>query len=138
MKNLNEPRKNMNEPQGEIMDQPHKNEPDVIPFERDRRMAGTDRDSSVSAGSLIPQRQMGELRGRWTNIQSSFVDEPRKAVQEADQLVRMAIKQIEEGFSAQRSELEKQWSRGDKVSTEDLRVCLQHYRSFFDRLLSNV
>jgi hypothetical protein len=136
MKNLNEPRKNVNESKGEMMDQPLKNEPEVIPFERERR-ATTERENS-SAGSLIPQRQMGELRGRWTNVQSSFVDEPRKAVQEADQLVRMAIKQIEEGFSAERAELEKQWSRGDKVSTEDLRVCLQHYRSFFDRLLSSV
>jgi hypothetical protein len=135
MKNLNEPRKNMNEPQGDMVD-PRKNDPDIIPFERERRTA-IERDASGS-GSLIPQRQMGELRGRWTNVQSSFVDEPRKAVQEADQLVRTAIKQIEDGFSAERAELEKQWSQGDKVSTEDLRVCLQHYRSFFDRLLSSI
>ena len=125
MKNLNEPRRNMNEPLD--IDQPQKTSPEVVPFER--RTAG---------GSLIPQRQMGEMRERWTGIQSSFVDEPRKAVQEADQLVRTAIKQIEEGFSAQRAELEKQWSRGGEVSTEDLRVSLQHYRSFFDRLLSNL
>ena len=133
MKNLNEPRKNVNEPPDNI-EQLHKTESDVIPFER-----RTLPEKEMSHDELlIPQRQMGDLRGRWTNIQSSFVDEPRKAVQEADQLVRAAIIQIEEGFSSERAELEKQWSRGDKVSTEDLRLCFQHYRSFFDRILSNI
>jgi hypothetical protein len=31
--------------------------------------------------------------------------------------------------------LEKRWGQGDSVSTEDLRLALQRYRSFFDRLL---
>src|SRR5438552_1238896 len=78
--------------------------------------------------SMIPVRQTEELRERWTAIQASFVDEPRKAVEEADHLVASAIKQIEEVFAAQRSNLEKQWTRGDQISTEDLRVSLQHYR----------
>jgi len=132
MKNLNELRKDANELQDR--DPFRKTEPEVVPFERPT----PGEIERASPGSLIPQRQMGELRGRWSSIQSSFVDEPRKAVQEADQLVRSAIKQIEEGFSAERAELEKQWSQGDKVSTEDLRLCLQHYRSFFDRLLTGV
>ena len=131
MKNINEPRRDANESQD--INQPRKTEPEVVPF--DRRIA---EEREIRSGSLIPQHQAGELRGRWKSIQWSFVDEPRKAVQEADQLVRTAIKQIEEGFSAERAELEKQWSRGDKVSTEELRICLQHYRSFFDRLLTNV
>lgn len=132
MKNLNEPRKDANELQDR--DPFRKTEPEVVAFQRPT-LGEIER---TSPGSLIPQRQMGELSGRWTSIQSSFVDEPRKAVQEADQLVRTAIKQIEEGFSAERAQLEKQWSQGDKVSTEDLRLCLQHYRSFFERLLTSV
>ena len=89
-------------------------------------------------GSLIPTQQVEELRQRWMDVQSHFVDEPRKSVEEADQLVLMAIQQIQNGFNAGRANLEQQWSRGDQASTEDLRICLQHYHQFFDRLLSKV
>src|SRR5262245_54966760 len=118
MKNLNEPHRDLNEPR---KNEPQRTDPDVIPFERrtTQNEQGMER-QETKAGSLLPHRQMEEMLGRWTDVQSSFVDEPRKAVEQADQLVRMAIKQIEEGFSAERAELEKQWSRGDKVSTEDL------------------
>jgi hypothetical protein len=77
-----------------------------------------------------------DLRGRWGNVQASFVDEPRKAVQEADNLVASVMKRLAEGFAKERSTLEQQWDSGDNVSTEDLRVALQRYRSFFDRLLN--
>jgi hypothetical protein len=70
------------------------------------------------------------------NIQSSFVDEPHRAIEEADKLVISAIEQIGETFRSQRTELEKQWKHGEEVSTEDLRVALQRYRDFFGRLLS--
>jgi hypothetical protein len=105
---------------------------EVIPFER-RGPAEPE-----ETRSLIPIRQVEELRERWTTIQSHFVDEPREAVEEADKLVLSAMKQIEEVFAAERANLEKQWSRGEQASTEDLRVCLQNYRRFFDRLLSRV
>jgi hypothetical protein len=91
---------------------------------------------SMDRQSLVSKRGMEDLRGRWTTIQASFVDEPRKAVEQADQLVESAIKQIEEGFRDQRSQLEKQWNAGTDASTEDLRLSLQRYRTFFDRLLS--
>ncbi len=77
-----------------------------------------------------------QLRQRWTDIQASFVDEPRQAVQEADALVAQVIKQLADTFADTRSNMETQWSRGDNVSTEDLRLALRRYRSFFDRLLS--
>jgi hypothetical protein len=64
------------------------------------------------------------------------VDEPRKAVEQADGLVASTMKRLAEVFAEERSKLEKQWDRGDNVSTEDLRVALQRYRSFFHRLLS--
>jgi hypothetical protein len=85
---------------------------------------------------LLPKRQAEEMRSRWTTLQASFVDEPRRAVEEADMLVSDAIKMMTEGFSDQRSQLEKQWSRGEEANTETLRVALQQYRSFFSRLLS--
>jgi hypothetical protein len=77
-----------------------------------------------------------DLRTRWKDIQTGFVDEPRKAVQQADELVAQAIKSLAERFAQERNRLEQSWDRGDQVNTEDLRVALQTYRSFFHRLLS--
>lgn len=85
---------------------------------------------------LFPENEVGNLRSRWDAIQTGFVDEPRKAVQDADNLVASAMKRLAEVFADERKKLEGQWDRGDSVSTEDLRVALQRYRSFFTRLLS--
>jgi hypothetical protein len=85
---------------------------------------------------LFPSEELQGLRTRWKDIQVAFVDEPRRAVEQADGLVASAMKRLAEVFAEERSGLEKQWDRGDSVSTEDLRVALQRYRAFFDRLLS--
>jgi hypothetical protein len=69
-------------------------------------------------------------------VQTSVVDEPRRAVEQADALVSDVIQRIGDSFGRERSQLEQQWDRGDNVSTEDLRQALQRYRSFFSRLLS--
>ena len=72
----------------------------------------------------------------WTSIQAAFVDDPKDAVKEADTLVAELMQRLAETFSAERSRLESQWDNDEDVSTEDLRIALQRYRSFFDRLLS--
>lgn len=84
---------------------------------------------------LFSESEVVSFRSQWTDIQSDFVDEPRRAVQDADNLVASLMKKLPEGFANERERLEKQWDRGDNVSTEDLRISLQRYRSFFDRLL---
>jgi len=91
---------------------------------------------SEDSAPLFPNDELENLRGRWKEIQTAFVDEPRKAVEQADGLVASAMKRLAEMFAAERSKLEQQWDRGDSVSTEDLRVALQRYRTFFHRLLS--
>jgi hypothetical protein len=103
----------------------------------------TVRDSEVSRdlhqegrSVLVPEAEMQQLRVRWEKIQIGFVDEPRQAVKQADELIASAIQQIAEQFAQERARLEKQWDRGDQVSTEDLRQALRRYRTFFDRLLS--
>ncbi|MDT8066585.1 MAG: hypothetical protein ROO76_00305 [Terriglobia bacterium] len=95
-------------------------------------------DPAAAASESIPlfsESEMGEFRSQWIKIQTSFVDEPRGTVKDADQLVATVMQRLAAGFANERSGLEKQWDRGDNVSTEDLRVALQRYRSFFDRLL---
>jgi len=85
---------------------------------------------------LFAQKDAQDLQLRWKEIQVGFVDEPRKAVELADELVASAIKRLAEVFAAEREKLEAEWDKTDNVSTEDLRIALRRYRSFFDRLLS--
>ncbi len=85
---------------------------------------------------LFPAGEATSFRARWSEAQTSFVDEPRHAVEQADGLVAEMMQRLAQVFADERSKLEVQWSRGDDISTEDLRVALRRYRSFFDRLLS--
>lgn len=75
------------------------------------------------------------FRARWEGIQTGFVDEPRAAVEQADALVSEIMKRLTDVFAEERASMEKHWGRGEDVSTEDLRIALKRYRSFFERLL---
>ena len=85
---------------------------------------------------LFPDDELLGYRTRWDAIQTGFVDQPRAAVEQADALVSQVVNRLTEVFTRERSTLEGQWTKGDDVSTEDLRVALKRYRSFFHRLLS--
>jgi hypothetical protein len=85
---------------------------------------------------LLPGDQSDRFTTQWQEIQASFVDRPRESVEQADALVADLMQRLAASFSTERENLEAQWDRGDDVSTEDLRVALTRYRSFFDRLLS--
>lgn len=110
--------------------------------------AGADfNDRTIQASPSMPGQQfaptplfstadVGDLRTRWGSVQAGFVDEPRWAVKEADKLVATVVDRLTASFSNERSVLEKQWDRGEDVSTEELRLALQRYRTFFDRLLN--
>jgi hypothetical protein len=99
---------------------------------------GTGRDTSVDTDRepLFEAADRDRFGESWTSIQAAFVDDPRDAVKEADTLVAELMQRLAETFSAERSRLESQWDNDEDVSTEDLRIALQRYRSFFDRLLS--
>jgi len=88
------------------------------------------------ATPLFSPDEAKEFRARWDTIQAGFVDEPRRAVEQADSLVAGAMKRLAEIFAGERAKLEEQWDRKESVSTEDLRLALRRYRSFFGRLLS--
>jgi hypothetical protein len=101
----------------------------------DTRMQETQR-ADAEHEPLFPTDQSEGFTSRWQEIQTSFVDQPRDAVAEADSLVADLMQRLAASFSQERERLEAQWDQGDDVSTEDLRVALTRYRSFFDRLLS--
>jgi hypothetical protein len=108
----------------------------VEPIEMERAETRSTNNTREGTAPLFPSNELEELRERWNGVQAAFVDEPRKAVENADSLVASAMKRLAEVFAEERARLEKQWDRGDDVSTEDLRIALQRYRSFFQRLLS--
>jgi hypothetical protein len=85
--------------------------------------------------SFFEREESEKFKNLWMEIQGDFVDEPRVAVQKADELISDMIKQITIMFDKELDTLETQWKQGDEVSTEDLRLTLQHYRSFFHRLV---
>jgi hypothetical protein len=92
--------------------------------------------TSDIADRMEADERMQHYRSRWSDLQPRFVDDPQKTVSEADELVAELMQDLAQGFSEARSSLEEHWSRGDDVSTEELRIALQRYRSFFERLLA--
>lgn len=106
--------------------------PEPQPAAEDERGA----ESAARSEPLLAGQDTDEFLRRWEAIQIGFVDEPQRSVQQADTLVSEVIQRIADTFSEERSRLEGHWSRGQDVATDDLRVALQRYRSFFRRLLS--
>jgi hypothetical protein len=94
------------------------------------------RAADTSQIDLFPDEELVGYRTQWESIQTGFVDRPRAAVEQADALVSQVVTRLTDVFTRERSALEKQWTKGDNVSTEELRIALTRYRSFFHRLLS--
>jgi polyhydroxyalkanoate synthesis regulator phasin len=102
-----------------------------------------DREGTADTGAPTGQEEIAlfeaseqeALRDRWSAIQTSFVDEPRRSVEEANDLVADLMNRLVSSFRDEQSRLEEQWSRGEEVTTQDLRMTLQRYRSFFGRVL---
>lgn len=113
------------------MSNEHLQTEDLVTDDADKALA---RDDSLQP--LFDDGRSKELRDKWGALQARFVDEPRETVVAADSLVAELLQELAKSFNGARSSLEDQWSRGDDVSTEDLRLTLQRYRSFFERLLS--
>ena len=130
----------------------HEMESEVIdvtgePVEDVRDTRRVDEERSLAAGKpadaipdelepLFETEEARKFRSQWLSIQSKFVDDPRESVKQADELVASVLKSVSMGFSDRRVGLEKQWNSGENISTENLRVALKRYRSFFDRLLT--
>jgi hypothetical protein len=85
---------------------------------------------------LLPQRETERYSTEWRSIQGEFVDRPREAVEQADRLVADLMQRLASQFSETRSSLEQQWEGHEDVSTEELRLALMRYRTFFERLLA--
>jgi hypothetical protein len=105
-------------------------------YDRREEQGREDQDRGERLDPLFSPDLAEDYRARWTAVQGSFVDDPREAVQQGDELVAQVMKSLAESFAAERDELEGQLGEGGEASTETLRVALRRYRSFFERLLS--
>jgi hypothetical protein len=92
--------------------------------------------TASTTGPLLAADDAERFRARWTDIQTGFVDAPRRAVEQADALVAELMQHLARTFADERGRLEGQWDRGDDVPTDNLRDAFQRYRSFFERLLA--
>jgi hypothetical protein len=120
----------------ETRDEPAENqqrEPVVEQMAETRTMTES---TNEELAPLFEETDAGKFRTQWLNIQSKFVDNPRESVREADELVANVLKSVTMSFHERRTSLEKQWNSGGNASTEDLRLALKSYRSFFERLLT--
>ncbi|HSW19916.1 MAG TPA: hypothetical protein VLJ86_22045 [Ramlibacter sp.] len=117
---------------GALHAQRHAEQPMDAPPPQERS-AGAETEQLVA---LFPPGIAQDFRSRWDTVQIGFVDDPQRAVQQADELVAQVMKSLAESFAQQRSQLEAGLGKGDQTNTEDLRVALRSYRSFFMRLLS--
>jgi hypothetical protein len=121
-------------------EEPHVRDYDDVPAQGasdvdEREEQSSDREQEKLGTSYLERGQGANQQKRWRQIQANFVDDPRNAVSEAHSLVSDLIDGIVEQFQREKADLEGRWSKGDQVSTEDLRLCLQRYRDFFGRLL---
>ena len=128
----------VNPPRPELVDRTQSE--DGVDTRRDLRTIAMNERSTANGQSqpnpLFPDDELHNFRSNWDQVQTSFVDEPRAAVERADSLVANVVKRIAEQFATEREQLEKQWDRGENVNTEDLRQAFKRYRAFFDRLLT--
>lgn len=99
-------------------------------------MPGVVKDKTAAGTPLFKADELQGYRSRWERIQTEFVDEPRRSVEQADELVASVAKRLTDMFAEEKNKLVQAWDKGDSISTEDLRMALRRYRSFFDRLLS--
>jgi len=102
---------------------------------------GRNRRPGVAAGQeprthLVGADEHAGFVARWQEIQAEFVDEPRKAVHDADALVTDLMQRLAEMLAGEREQLESRMGASGDVSTEDLRQGLRRYRSLFERLLA--
>ena len=106
------------------------------PIEHEREDTQELQTENQNRTAMFERQETEDFRSRWQRIQTEFIDDPRRSVERADELVAETMKRLAQIFAQERERLEQEWDRGDNVSTEDLRLALRRYRSFFDRLLA--
>ncbi|WP_424184614.1 hypothetical protein ACOBQX_22315 [Actinokineospora sp. G85] len=108
---------------------------DEIPARQEPRDAGRPTASDEPSLELFGAERVEGFRSEWSRLQAAFVDDPKAAVTGADQLVAEVMHDLAKTFAEHKKGLEGQWQGSGEAQTEDLRLALRRYRSFFNQLL---
>jgi hypothetical protein len=85
----------------------------------------------MTGNCSAPRTRADSLRFRWTELQGAFVDDPRQTVEHAERLVNEVVETLTDRFNERKKELQTQGS----PDTEELRLAMVRYRTFFSQLL---
>ena len=99
--------------------------------------AGTPAADRPDDGPILSTDQLASLRRRWGAVQAGFVDDPRRAVEVADDIVAEAVGALQAAIDDRRREVAEPWREDADASTDALLVAFQSYRSVFERVLSS-
>lgn len=93
-------------------------------------------DRAPGTSPLVAPGERDKLGARFQQALSSFVDHPRRAVEEADGVVDEAIGHLTEGLKDQLRALRGHWQpEAATDDTEELRLALRQYHELTQRLL---
>jgi hypothetical protein len=99
--------------------------------------AGQGPDDPGAPAVAEPAARTAQLQERWLAIQSDFVDDPRRSVAAAADLVTEAIDRLVADIRERDASLRGSWDgAGTGADTEVLRNSLREYRTFLDRLVA--
>jgi transposase len=92
--------------------------------------------SSTSTGgpALLGDDERTDLRRRWRQVEELFVDDPKRAVQSADDLITDVIDHIRASLDRRRAAAVEHGPDLDDATTEQLRAALQRYERLFEQL----
>jgi hypothetical protein len=107
------------------------------------RTGGTDGGGAATGTRLLPHDECDKLETRLRHAVAGFVDGPRDAVQEADQVLEDIAGRFAEAVTRRRRTLRMSWQDGKsggadeaaRTDTEQLRLALRDYRELAERLL---
>jgi hypothetical protein len=106
-----------------------------MPVAEDRRGQGNGANTAGDEADdeLILIDDGDAFRSRWESVQIGFVDDPRRAVQDAQELLSSVVDELIDGF---RRNLDESLADNGDRSTDQLRHTFRRYRVLFERLLS--
>ncbi|MBS2967051.1 hypothetical protein KGA66_28720 [Actinocrinis puniceicyclus] len=86
-------------------------------------------------GPVLARQTADDLRERWRGIQAEFIDDPGRAVEDADRLVTDAARAFTTQLEERRHTLTSAWQQDGNKETEQLRLTMRHYRALVDQIL---
>jgi hypothetical protein len=103
--------------------------------------SGPGNPSMVSAAFTVPASvtdsqlavNASSARGPWNEVQAMFVDDPRASIEQAAGLVDDRVEALIQSLRERQRSMQSAWW-ADDAGTEELRVALQHYRTFWNSL----